>query len=271
MNTMRAIFRFNRTDAGTVQRLLARHPGLVDNTVVYPQEPVPLSELMWRELQEDERRFFPESPAEEPGNSIHYWVRRRRITQFRRWMRVVAELPQCWHCVANASSDGIKNAAAKIGFSTVSLCCRKRSSDGMIRWLKPLGKEVAVEIVTDAATRLAEPVDGRVVGPLRVAYDTAAGFFRGRELLLQTGYLVLAGVYHRLPQSQQLALGRAARSTVFESLTKLSPVEMDASDVRFYGDLICAAFQSPSPEPTPYGQTDPDTVELTIDQPSPRE
>lgn len=268
VNAMRSMFRVSAARDDAMKRWLSRHPGGIDSSKMeIPTAPL-LSDILWRELQEQERIFLPDISVDPPGDEIQYWMRRRRITQFHRWMRVVSQLHPCWQRVANASGDEIRKAASAIGFTVISTASRRRSPAELVRWLAPLGQELATKVVIDAAEKATQTVERPVLVAWRAAYDGAAMFFRGPDLMERTGFILLSALFQKLSQAHRLALGRAARSTVFESLSQLTRIEMLEPAIRASEDAVSKAFSAQPQDPGSTRGTALESVELNVQQQS---
>jgi len=190
-----------------------------------------LSTILWEELLTAERatiqppRRNPDAPDEtlpqaESGTPGSYWLRRRRVGQWERWLAAAAKLPRAWVRLLEAPAAVVRAVQREVGVEMIAAAMSGESSRQVIKWLNPLGNDLALRVVerirevSAGATGQAgeEGPPPRVATRWRDAYERAAKMITGERLASTLGRGLLATLYRQLPEAERREAARLSRS-----------------------------------------------------------
>ena len=190
-----------------------------------------LATILWEELIAAERSTVkppvrtedsPEASWAEPemGTPGSYWLRRRRVGQWERWVAAAAKLPRTWVRLLEAPAPVVRAVQRELGVEMIAAAMSGESSRQVIKWLNPLGNDLALRVVerirevsaTAAGQAGDERPPARVATRWRDAYEKAAKMVNGERLASTLGRGLLATLFRQLPEAERREAARLSRS-----------------------------------------------------------
>jgi hypothetical protein len=177
-----------------------------------------LSELLWHELGRAERRALGGRAGPEleyaHGAAATYWLRRQRAAQWQCWRAAANRLPAYWLKLLNMPASCVRGVYTGVGMDMVVCGITGQPSERLIRWLAPLGNDLACR----AAVRLREPqfwqVSPAVCDRWREACARAMRLVSGEKVVSTLGRSLLAAIFRRLPERERRDASHLSRSSL---------------------------------------------------------
>jgi hypothetical protein len=177
-----------------------------------------LSELLWHELGRAERRALGGRAGPEleytHGTAATYWLRRQRAAQWQCWRSAANRLPAYWLKLLNMPASCVRGVYTGVGMDMVVCGITGQPSERLIRWLAPLGNDLACR----AAVRLREPqfwqVGPDVCDRWREACARAMRLVSGEKVVSTLGRSLLAAIFRRLPERERRDASHLSRSSL---------------------------------------------------------
>ncbi|HEY7115702.1 MAG TPA: hypothetical protein VH475_03895 [Tepidisphaeraceae bacterium] len=224
--------------ASVVRDLLAWHPDaarLRQRAADGDGDGQSLAALLWQELADTERWALgasagPQDLEPAGGTPTAYWLRRKRAARWRRWRAAADRLPRMWLKLLEMPAAAVRVVYMGVGLDMTVCGITGQSSEKLIRFLAPLGNDLACQ----AATRLREPqywhVSDAVCQRWREACSRAMKLVSGEKVVSTLGRGLLAALYRRLPESDRREAAQLSRSSLPSLLEEdvfLEPVTAD--------------------------------------------
>jgi hypothetical protein len=169
----------------------------------------PLGALFWRELEERER--LASAPVQRalttaPCTPATYYLRRRELERWLRWMRLLEPLAPRWRALFALRSSVAREVCVAVGTHAFACVAAEREPKSLARWLQPLGSRLALGVLDRSACPI-ERAPAAWVATVGCRLDELVHERSGDSILSALGRVVIAA---RLADSMSLAaLARA--------------------------------------------------------------
>ncbi|MEM7203133.1 MAG: hypothetical protein AAF628_22925 [Planctomycetota bacterium] len=200
-----------------------------------------LRRLLWDEVLglEWEDGMRPQSVPEDLPAS-HYWRRRWRLDQRRRWRVLRSRMPQIWGRILEMSPDDTYELCGAIGVELLALAAlsQQRSREELRDWLAALGsrgKEVFERLRQGG---LPSPALGPVADQ---AYEALRNGESRRRIPDRLGRALLAALLLRVAAEDRAAIAKFARSTLPEVLARTEPMPLPDDQGAELGEQLVSA------------------------------
>jgi len=177
-----------------------------------------LAGLLWDELGQAERCALGGRGGAAleyaHGTAATYWLRRQRAAQWQCWHAAANRLPDYWLKLLKMPASGVRGVYTGVGMDMVVCGITGQPSERLIRWLAPLGNDLACR----AAVRLREPqfweVGPAVCDRWREACARAMRLVSGEKVVSTLGRSLLAAIFRRLPERERRDASHLSRSSL---------------------------------------------------------